>query len=357
MSQKKYDSIFQEQLPVAKALLTTVTNIVVAGGAAAKPLYTKREYCHSDIDIFIYGILDINLFWEKVSEIVTFITLQYPQSKIIHKIKKGLISLNITNTNTEYQIILRMYHTLSSIIHSFDIPSSSICYTGTDTYTTTLGSFAFSRQINLTNPEYRSNNYESRLNKYFKRGFAISLPYLIVENNIIEHRYLNYDILKNLTDNIYVVGSEYKSIADDSYSTFKNDTMQCINYLNFLQNLESYGIVLENDIVDYKQFYKFSIGEIINNLSDINIVITKYITRILLTPVCDILQTNLPNNLIISIIKLIISKQTIKVYSIIRTFLIDISLKFNWIIISNPHEQFSSSIIPNSMSNLEWYGY
>jgi len=76
------------------------------------------------------------------------------------------------------QIVLREYSHISEILHGFDIGASAVGYQldSKALYFTELSKFAYTYSINIFDNSRRSTTYESRLGKYFQRGFDIVLP-------------------------------------------------------------------------------------------------------------------------------------------------------------------------------------
>jgi hypothetical protein len=213
MTQKSYDDAFAAKNVAITSVLRNVKNIVVAGGAAAHPLTAGLE-TPGDVDIFVYGLPpnDRAVLWRKVEEVVAALAdvlaasgepwgaiglggARWVAKSITQLASPGLITLTAsgaevflsrgrmrsgTSARLPYpvQIILRAYPSISAILHAFDVPSCCVAYDGRTTYTTTLGAFALVHRANIVNPAYRSLTYETRLVKYFQRGFALVLPHL-----------------------------------------------------------------------------------------------------------------------------------------------------------------------------------
>ncbi|KAL0222515.1 hypothetical protein RCL1_002369 [Eukaryota sp. TZLM3-RCL] len=76
------------------------------------------------------------------------------------------------------QVILRLYNSISEIIHGFDIGSSAVAFNGNEVYLTSLSKLSYMYKINVVDTTRRSTTYERRLRKYFDRGFAIVFPNL-----------------------------------------------------------------------------------------------------------------------------------------------------------------------------------
>ncbi len=385
VTQKEYDSLFIEKHYIMRKVLLNTKHIVVAGGAAARPLYIDKNI-NTDIDIFIYGIFEEDEFWEKVNEIATKIinySIADPHSKnvkVTQKMKKGIVMLIVycdDYTNTfEYQIILRMYHTLSSIIHAFDIPSCCIAYDGVVAYTTTLGAYAITNQINLVSTNYRSTSFEQRLTKYFNRGFGIALiGYNLnagyVRNRSgeskLKHSYLDIEVLNKQDNKIvgnirplgrYTNKKEYNTIQPRKCS-YKEIVLE-------IQCIEEYGIELikrSTQLIDYTKFYNMDVTEIIklypNGIEEIvekqakiiyhtslknlnSLGLTKYVLRDIL----DIINSHPHEGEVIYNICKILAEQ------------ININTRYvpEWIIIQDPTRQYTASLNPIIEDPEEWYG-
>lgn len=74
------------------------------------------------------------------------------------------------------QIILRRYSTDGEVIHGFDLGSSAMMWDGSRVVLTGLGKLAAEHGANVLNLATRRASYESRISKYFTRGFDLVLP-------------------------------------------------------------------------------------------------------------------------------------------------------------------------------------
>ena len=169
------------------------SNILVAGGCISRCLYNNANKVMNDIDIFIY-IENDDLATELVHKIIKHIIYQkkheygtnnygtsnlpeqlvnsVSEDKLDIKFSRNKYSLDIDN----YQIHFRRYSSKSEILHGFDLGSCAVGFDGTNVYFTSLSKFAFETGYNIIDTTRRSNTYESRLIKYFKRGFGIIMP-------------------------------------------------------------------------------------------------------------------------------------------------------------------------------------
>ena len=88
------------------------------------------------------------------------------------------------------QIILRLYNTMSEILHGFDIGSSAVGFDGSNVQFTSLSKFSFENMVNVLDTTRRSTTYENRLIKYFQSGFSIVLPNLDISKlKTMYHKY------------------------------------------------------------------------------------------------------------------------------------------------------------------------
>ena len=171
-------------------------HILIAGGCISSLIL---DFPNKDVDMFIFGcdenqankiVKDTfekiihNLKLEKVERLksVTKNSLKYNENYSLENVSDEDIDLcfrrtsNSITMNNKYQIILRLYKTKSDILHGFDIGSSAIGFDFDKVYVTGLGKFAYEYKCNILDTTRRSTTYESRLKKYFERGFSIVLP-------------------------------------------------------------------------------------------------------------------------------------------------------------------------------------
>jgi hypothetical protein len=188
-NQDEYDRAFAQAFPLV-ADIGPISGVVVAGGAAAHPLVRGKK--PGDVDLFFVGLdpADEPALWRKADEVAAAVTraMIAPSGdedtairQVTQVLTPGLITIcaYAENANVpilKVQLILRAYPSVSALLHAFDVPSACVAYDWQTTYTTTLGAFAHVFRANVVVPAYRSTTYESRLAKYFDRGFALVLP-------------------------------------------------------------------------------------------------------------------------------------------------------------------------------------
>jgi hypothetical protein len=157
-----------------------MNNILIAGGCIGN-FITSNNSSDSDIDIFVYDLTK-EAAEKKIIEIYNSIKkeLQNIENKKMypHKITLSFIRTpKYTLIDNKYQIIHRLYKDKAEILHGFDIGSSSVGFDKEKIYFTELSKFSYEYGCNIVDTSRRSTSYEHRLQKYFKRGFDIILPY------------------------------------------------------------------------------------------------------------------------------------------------------------------------------------
>jgi hypothetical protein len=210
VAQDKYTRRFTEAFAIVKHVLP-MAGVVVAGGAAAWPLGRPSGPPASDIDLFIIAppdepagsdreaekLRERSALWKKVDRLVaalrhsifshTGASEDTQTPGIVEILSPGVVTLAVPERypraagrpyQVKIQIILRAFPSVSVLLHGFDVPACSVAYDGRRTYLTTLAAYAHVFGVNAVNPAYRSTTYETRLEKYFERGFALALPYL-----------------------------------------------------------------------------------------------------------------------------------------------------------------------------------
>ena len=86
---------------------------------------------------------------------------------------------------------------LAQLLHSFDIDSHCVAYTGSKVVTTLRGIRAICSRINVANPSYKSSTkYEDRLFECWKRGYTIAIPNAnsVVNLHVRESRFRTHSI-------------------------------------------------------------------------------------------------------------------------------------------------------------------
>lgn len=217
LTQIEYTQVLHGKFEIIKKVLP-MENVVIAGGSAAWPL-SDRSQTPSDIDFFIYGMDPHNesALWAKANELVKKICegLKTTKSSYISasvSMVPGVITIiedTYDSPSQKFQIVLRAYPSVSAILHAFDLQSSMVAYDGSKTYLTTFGAYGQIYRTNVVVPAYRSTTYESRLFKYFIRGYALMMPNLrkeaIIPNTKIELTHVSLEV-DEVIDQIYMIG-------------------------------------------------------------------------------------------------------------------------------------------------------
>lgn len=163
------------------------SNLVVAGGCISN---TINAVCSNrmvtDVDLFVYGLSETDAK-SKVDEVVKAVSSYCEdryQSNLHILINKYVVSL-IPDSKRELkvQIILRAYKNIYEVLAGFDVDSCAVAYDGRDVLLTNRSENAFRTRYNVVDISRRSPSYESRLYKYWKRGFGIYIPFEYTDNN------------------------------------------------------------------------------------------------------------------------------------------------------------------------------
>jgi hypothetical protein len=152
---------------------------VVAGGAPSELL--MRGKISNDIDVFLVG--------QSREEAVSFV--RGFGARLIRCLAGRLKELKVYRTVrcvtfvavgpdkqvlAKIQLILRLYQSVSEVLHGFDLGASKVADDGERLYLTSEGRFAYEHGLNIVNPAVRRASYEHRLRKYWERGFGLALP-------------------------------------------------------------------------------------------------------------------------------------------------------------------------------------
>ena len=143
---------------------------IVAGGAVFSILFGLPV---NDVDIFFVGaesaqandIIDESLNAEDVQRVTR---------------SDNAVSINVhsgdPNGVGEVQYILRLYKSLSEVIHGFDVDCCCMDYDGANIWITIRGLDSLQKGYNTLTKERMSPSYEYRLLKYAYRGMPILIP-------------------------------------------------------------------------------------------------------------------------------------------------------------------------------------
>jgi hypothetical protein len=215
-SQGTFNELFYQKFELLKSI--DFTNMIVAGGAVRNVLSQESEL-PSDIDIFFYGMESEDEATNKADEIIKEI-MEITDDDILVTITNNVINILIEN-NVKIQIIMRLYSSISEILHGFDLGSSAVGFDGKHTYFTTLSKFSYENMVNIVDTTRRSTSYEYRLVKYFNYGFDIVIPNLNIAKYVDEStdvkrfnlKYLPFEYTKIEENRITI--SNFDNIPND----------------------------------------------------------------------------------------------------------------------------------------------
>ena len=212
ISQEDYNRSILAYHPEVASILP-ITGVVIAGGAAAQPFNGTA----GDIDFFLVGV-EPGAVWKKVSEIEIAIqekflgSLPSGQLSFMKKMAHGIVTIFVriapsgangwTARNCKIQIILRLFTSVSMLLHGFDVGSCAVAFDGAVTHTTLLGAYSLSHRVNIVCPSRRSTSYESRLKKYYDRGYALVLPHLDI-GRLVPGETLSLPFLRVRVDSVH----------------------------------------------------------------------------------------------------------------------------------------------------------
>jgi hypothetical protein len=213
ISQEDYNHSILAYHPEVASILP-IAGVVIAGGAAAQPFNGTA----GDIDFFLVGV-EPGEVWKKVSEIENAVREKFlgsllgSQMSFMKKVAQGVITIFArtnpsrangwtTRTVSKIQIILRLFTSVSGLLHGFDIGSCAVAFDGAVAYTTLIGAYCLSHRVNIVCPSRRSTSYESRLKKYFDRGYALVLPHLDI-GRLVPGETLSLPFLRVRVDSVH----------------------------------------------------------------------------------------------------------------------------------------------------------
>lgn len=212
----------------------------------------------NDIDVFLTG----DDYLEKAANIINKLMIygicNFPR---IHYTESS-ISFNL-NMNVKIQIIKRAYSNVEEILGGFDLNASKVAlllnkkdnwkFVSTQSYID-----AVQYGINVVVPCWQSQTFNSRLNKYIKKGYDIYLPGNIIKRfNIADNKDTN--AFANLTELVTYVGNPHKWNMKD-LSDYEADTL---NYLAKIKGIVSNLIGIDKRVIPILK------GEMEPNINDL----------------------------------------------------------------------------------------
>ena len=139
-------------------------NIVLAGGSVSNAIINCG--LQVDYDLFIYGLTEEQAS-DKVVECIKLLSGHHKHVEI--RRSKNAITYIANHQSGEYyyrpqkieiQFILRLYASISEIIHGFDVDSSCVAYDGKTVYMTERANYAFKHMVNTVDLDHLSPSYE-----------------------------------------------------------------------------------------------------------------------------------------------------------------------------------------------------
>ena len=133
--------------------------------------------CHleTDYDLFFYGCTEAEAT-EKVREICQHVSC-FGDVEVTRTENSVTISLmEDWHHPLKIQCILRLYASVSEVLHGFDVDCSCVGYDGREFWMTKRSAYAIKHMINFLDLDRASPTYEFRLAKYMSRGFSVYVP-------------------------------------------------------------------------------------------------------------------------------------------------------------------------------------
>ena len=171
-----------QSYPVCKIFNTKPdiwNNIVLAGGSVSNAVL----HCNLqvDYDLFIYGMSEEQAN-KKVVECIKLLSSHHKHIEI-RRSKNAITYIAQHQTSEWYrpkrieiQFILRLFTTISEVLHGFDVDSCCVGFDGKRVVMTERADYAFRYMVNTVDFDRLSPSYEFRLHKYMERGFSVNIP-------------------------------------------------------------------------------------------------------------------------------------------------------------------------------------
>ena len=126
--------------------------------------------------------------WKRLGAAVDFLTecLHRTGANLVRSVlTPGLLTLHVDylrpdggpSQRVKVQFVLRAYRGISALLHAVD-GIAPVAFDGRTAYTTSLGAFGLMHRLIVVDPGLRSVSYETRLHRYFERGFALQFPHM-----------------------------------------------------------------------------------------------------------------------------------------------------------------------------------
>lgn len=160
--------------------------MIAAGGAVCQALHQTPKWQYNDLDFFLVGLTEEEAK-NKINALADHLYLNQIHNRsaggrqlMVQRTQRcitfGIISRNGLLISTPIQVVLRLFSTISEVLHCFDLGSSAIADDGTNLYFSSLGKFAQEIGYNILDLSRRQASYEYRIQKYMNRGFGLIVP-------------------------------------------------------------------------------------------------------------------------------------------------------------------------------------
>ena len=302
---------------------------------------------------------------------------------------KNCITINLDGDSI--QIILRLYNTISEILHGFDIGASSVGYDGNQVYFTKLSKFTYETDTIIVDVYRRSTTFESRLVKYFNYGFNIILKNLNIDSLSTNCNKFNvYDMCdlpflifsySKIVDNKVYIKQFFITFADSDYAQSKaeerlvlrkkcgdmnlkflvngkRDFYHALNNDSLLDNMSNILVIPPNITINTISSTYQSLRSYIYNKGMVNIKMLKtYFPNIDIAKfTSDLLESKINNSVLIDGI---VEQQKRIALDLYEKHILSVDHKnLNWVS-KDPTQQggeLTSSVNPLKTSLELWYG-
>lgn len=259
----------------------------------------------SDVDIFIYGLEDKEKANKLLNDILA-IFINFWSNKILFQLSfvkyRNIINVYVYFQNQiyrKYQIICKLNYSLANILYNFDLYSSQVAYDFKTLQFTLPGKYAFENKINIVDlNNVNDYSYESRIIKYFYRGFN-----LLLQNH--DSHYLNFNITSDCQHPIYKINAinatnysklkitkkyynkmkeldKYSCLSDKNKYINKSNLKLLFKYINrFIEMIDSNNPnafnIFKNELQNEQKFYHHQ-EEITNEIE--NKIINEFLSKI-----------------------------------------------------------------------------
>lgn len=140
-------------------------HVCLAGGSVTNTIIDFNVL--TDYDLFLYGVNE-----EEANQLVVKLIEVIEPRKVL----RSENALTLLKYRRKTQIILRLYKSISEILHGFDVDCCCTAYDGKNIWMTPRAHLAITEMMNFVDFDRMSPTYEYRLGKYMARGFSVYIP-------------------------------------------------------------------------------------------------------------------------------------------------------------------------------------